>query len=271
MSRQALVLTNGKVVNKPRSKTIWYFITVLVFFFACFFVIPVNFNSIRLNQTFVILKLLFTPAAGKTWGDYFAYMLKLDEPIMETIRMSFAGTTIGALLCIPFAFFSSSNIVKKKWIYQPVRTIMNFVRTIPTLVTVVVIAFFFGFNIFTAIIAIAVFTWGIMTKMMYETIETVDMGPFEALEACGANHSKAFSFAVIPQIFPIYLSYFIYVFEINVRSSVILGYVGAGGIGVVISDNIGMYYDRVGAVVIVLFFLVIAVQLFSSWIRNKLQ
>jgi phosphonate transport system permease protein len=271
MARESFVLTNGKVVIKPRTKIWLYTAIVLVLFFACFLVIPIDFRTIRLAQVSVILEKLFTPAPGKTWGDYFAYMLKLDQPIMETIRMSFAGTTIGAALCLPFAFLCSRNIVKSKWIYQPTRVFMNFLRTLPTLVVVVVVAFFFGFNVFTAIIAISIFTWSIMTKMLYETIETVDMGPFEALEACGGNKTKAFSYAVFPQVMPIYLSYFIYTFEINVRSSVVLGYVGAGGIGVVINENIGIYYDRVGAIIIVLFVLVIAIQLFSSWVRSKLQ
>jgi len=271
MAKSELILSSGKIVVKPKTKALLYSIIVVVLFFACFLVIPIDFGSIRLEQTPVILKKLFTPAPGKTWGDYFAYMLKLDEPIMETIRMSFAGTTIGAVLCLPVAFLSSRNIVKSKWLYQPTRVIMNFIRTLPTLVVVVIGAFFFGFNVFTAIIAISVFTFGIMTKMLYDTIETVDMGPFEALEACGANKQKAFSYAIFPQVMPIYLSYFIYTFEINVRSSVVLGYVGAGGIGVVINENIGIYYDRVGAIIIVLFVIVIILQLFSSSVRNKIQ
>lgn len=271
MASSVIVLSNGKKVVKPANKTWIYFIIVVLVFLSCFLVIPVDFGSIRLNQTTVILKMLFTPAPGKTWGDYFAYMLKIDQPIMETIRMSFGGTVIGAVLSLPFSFLCSKNIVRNKFVNNFFRIFMNFVRTIPTLVVVVIIAFFFGFNVLTAIIAIAIFTFGIMTKMLYETIETVDMGPFEALEACGANQTKAFSFSVLPQVFPIYLSYFIYTFEINVRSSVVLGYVGAGGIGVVINDSVGLYYDRIGAIVIVLFVLVISIQLFSSWVRSKLQ
>lgn len=266
-----MVLSNGKTVVKPANKTWIYAVIVVLVFFACFLVIPVDFGSIRFNQTLVILEMLFTPAPGKTWIDYFSYMLKIDQPIMETIRMSFGGTVIGAVLSLPFSFLCSKNIVKNNFVNKFFRIFMNFVRTIPTLVVVVIVAFFFGFNVLTAIIAIAIFTFGIMTKMLYETIETVDMGPFEALEACGANQTKAFSFSVLPQVFPIYLSYFIYTFEINVRSSVVLGYVGAGGIGVVINDSVGLYYDRIGAIVIVLFVMVIAIQLFSSWIRSKLQ
>lgn len=106
---------------------------------------------------------------------------------------------------------------------------------------------------------------------MYEIIEAVDIGPLEALESSGANKLKGFFYAVFPQVLPVYLGYFIYNFEINVRSSVILGYVGAGGIGVDIENNIGYRYDRVGGIIIVLFVLVLLLQAVTRYVRGKLQ
>ncbi len=268
---KTFVLTNGKTVIQPSGKTWIYFSVVVGFFIFCMFFIPIDFFAIRLGQTFKILKMMFSPDEGDTWWDYFAYTERLVEPILETLSMSFGGTVIGAVASLPLAFLAARNVVKKPGIYQSARLIMNFVRTIPVFVIAVIASFFFGIGVLPGIAAIAVFTFGIMTKMLYEAIETVDMGPFEALEANGANKIIAFRYAIFPQIVPIYLSYFIYTFEINVRSSVVLGFVGAGGIGVVISENIGFFYERVGMAIIVLFALVIGIQSFSSYVRGKLQ
>jgi len=268
---RSIQLSNGKIVVAPRRYGWIAGIVVLLFFVGCMFFIPIDPTIIHLNQTTVLLELLFTPADGKTWADYFAYAPRLQEPFLETLRMSFAGTVIGAVACLPLAILSSRNIVKTAWIYQPFRLLMNFIRTIPSLVIAIIATFFFGIGVLPGILSIAIFTFGIMTKMLYETIETVDMGPFEALEACGGNKTEAFKVAIFPQVFPIYLSYFIYNFEINVRSSVILGFVGAGGIGAVIQNNMGMFYDRVGLIIIILLVLVMVIQFMSGSIRRRLQ
>jgi len=149
---------------------------------------------------------------------------------------------------------------------------MNLIRTIPILVIAIVVTFFFGYGVLPGVVAIAIFTFGIMSKMMYEIIETIDMGPVEALDATGANKTKAFFYGAFPQVFPIYLGYFIYCFEINVRSSIILGFIGSGGIGIIMSAAIESYrYDRAGGITIVLFLVVMMIQLFTSYLRGKLQ
>jgi phosphonate transport system permease protein len=185
--------------------------------------------------------------------------------------MSFAGTIIGSLMAVPLDVLSAKNIVKKPYIYIPARTIMNLFRTIPAMVLALIAVFFVGIGVLSGIIAITLFTFGIMSKMLFEVIETVDMSPFEALESTGATKTEAFRFAVIPQVTPIFISYLLYIFEINVRSSTILGYVGAGGIGTVIKDNILYNYDRVGASIILMFGIVLVVQLLSSFLRRRIQ
>ena len=95
--------------------------------------------------------------------------------------------------------------------------------------------------------AISIFTFGIVSKMMYESIETVDMGAFEAMEALGSTKFRAFWSAVFPQILPTYLSHCLYSFEINIRAASILGYVGAGGLGILINDRVGFRdYEGLG-------------------------
>jgi len=148
---------------------------------------------------------------------------------------------------------------------------MNLFRTIPAMVLALIAVFFVGIGVLSGIIAITLFTFSIMSKMLYEVIETIDMNPVEALESTGASKIESLRYAVMPQVTPIFLSYLIYIFEINVRSSTILGYVGAGGIGMIIKDNILYNYDRVGASIILMFFVILVVQLFSSFARGRLQ
>lgn len=107
--------------------------------------------------------------------------------------------------------------------------------------------------------------------MLYEKIETVDMGPFEAMEAVGATKLKAFLGSVLPQILPSYFSICLYSFEINVRYAAILGYVGAGGIGLILNEKIGWReYNRVGMILLMLFITVISIEYLSKYIRRKL-
>jgi len=264
-------LSSGRTIVKPFNK-IWIILgvlTALIVFFSFF--ITFTPSSINLSELKVIFIKLFTPRGSRTWGDYFAYILTLKKPLLDTLQMSLAGTVIGSLLAIPIAILAAKNIFKSKFVYYPIRFYMNLVRTIPAMVIAVLAVYMVGIGVLSGVIAITIFTFGIMSKMLYEVIETVDMNPYEALESTGASKVQAFRYAVFPQIFPVFLSYLIYIFEINVRSSAILGYVGAGGLGTAIKDNILYNYDRVGATIILMLVVILVVQFISNWVRGKLQ
>ena len=264
-------ISNGKTIVKPFNK-IWIILAVIVVLLIVFWqFITYDSRYFNMSQLVIILRKMFTTMETGTWGKYFANMLDLREPLIDTLQMSFAGTVIGSLLAVPVAVLAANNIIKTPVVNKPVKFLMNLVRTIPAMVLALVAVFMVGIGVLAGIIAIILFTFGIMSKMLYEVIETVDMNPFEALESTGANKIQAFSFAVIPQILPIYISYMIYIFEVNVRASAILGFVGAGGLGSVIKDNILYNYEIVGATVILMLALILLVQFFSSYVRGKLQ
>lgn len=270
-NKHVLILKDGTTIRKPFPLAFVYIgLTIFITFLFSFF-ITFNPQTINLGELGSIIVKLFTPKPGRTWEMYFSYMLTLDKPLLDTIQMSFAGTLIGSFLAIPFSIFMSSNIVKTKWIFGPIRFITNLFRTIPQLLFALIGVFVVGLGLLAGIIAITLFSFGIMAKMLYELIEVVDMAPYEAIEATGANKTKAFYYGVIPQILPLFISYLIYIFEINIRASAILGYVGAGGIGSVIKDNVLYNYDRVGATIIVLLVFILLVQYASTSIRRKLQ
>lgn len=270
-NKAILTLRDGTQIRKPFPRIVFYLAITLILIILFLPFITFNPSTINLGELSEILYRLFTPKPGRTWEMYFAYMVTLGKPLLDTIQMSFAGTVIGSLFAVPFSIFMASNIVKTAWIYRPVRFITNLFRTIPQLLLALIAVFFVGLGIFAGIIAITLFSFGIMAKMLYELIEVVDLAPYEAIETTGANKVQAFTYGVIPQILPLFISYLIYIFEINIRASAILGYVGAGGIGSVIKDNILFNYDRVGATIIVLLVFIVLIQFLSTWIRRKLQ
>ena len=167
---------------------------------------------------------------------------------------------------------ASANINRSGTAVAALRVLLNVVRTLPTLVIASICALIFGLGTFAGTVAITVFTFGIVAKMLYESIETIDMGAFEAMEALGASRFQAFWSACFPQILPTYLSHSLYSFEINIRAASILGYVGAGGLGILINERIGWRdYEGLGTVLIALFVVVLIIENLSQFLRRKLS
>lgn len=209
---------------------------------------------------------------GKLVKPNFSYVPKMIGPLLDTLKISIAGTVIGAFFAIPFAVLSSSNIIKNPYIYTPVRFIMSLIRTIPVLVYAAILMFIVGMGILAGMIALSIFTFTIITKMLYESIETIDMLPYEAIESTGATRFQALRTAVVPQVFGNYISIVLYNFEINIRSAAILGFVGAGGIGILLNDRIGWRkYEDVGMILLVLFAVVLSIESLSRYLRKRLN
>ena len=208
----------------------------------------------------------------KLFHPKWSFFDKVTRPLVDTIKMSILGTVIGCALALPVAVLSSTNIDKNRAIVSVLRFILALIRTLPTLVIALVCALIFGLGTFAGTLAISIFTFGIVAKMLYESIETIDMGPFEAMEAMGANKFQAFWSACVPQILPVYLSHSLYCFEMNVRASAILGYVGAGGLGITINERIGWRdYEGLGMVLLTLFVVVVIIEFTSEYLRGRLS
>lgn len=271
-----ITLSNGEVktLTKKRNTTLFYSLIVIAILVISFIVIDMPTN-VRFSQFGTIFSQMFVPSKWglKTSEGYINYIFTVAIPkIWATVEMVGLATFIGTLFAIPFYILASSNIFTSKWVHMPVRIILNIFRSIPTFVLAVIATVFFGFNETSGVIAMAMFTTGVLFKLMYEQIETCDMKPFEAIKSSGATRMESYAISISPQIRPTLISNIIYIFEINVRASVILGFVGAGGIGQLLSDAIdSTNYDKVGAILIPLFIVVVALQLLSSFLRRKVQ
>ena len=261
---KVLILPNGKQVKKPRSRAPLAAVILLVMAVISVEVTGFDIGVLvgRIKEFFVILGQMFPPE----WD----YMPQVWQPLFDTIKMSLLGSFIGSILVVPFAMLASTNI-HSRVVVAAMRLLLSIIRTLPTLVSALIATYIFGLGTLAGTTAIAIFTFAYIGKILYEEIETVDMGPFEAMESMGATKVRAFISAIVPQVLPSYLSNCLFCFEGNVRYASILGYVGAGGLGLILNEKIGWReYSSVGMILLALFVTVFIIETISRAARKRL-
>ena len=263
---EVITLANGHSVRRQRSRA--PFIVAALILAILWALKMTEFDMMmvieRIGKLWDLMKKLFNP----NWD----FLPKVVGPLLDTIKMSILGTVIGCAIALPVSILASSNLNHSVPVVSFFRFVLALIRTLPTLVIALVCALIFSLGTFSGTVAIAIFTFGVVAKMLYESIETIDMGPFEAMEALGGNKFQAFWSACVPQILPVYLSHCLYCFEMNIRASAILGYVGAGGLGITINERIGWRdYESLGTVLLTLFVVVTFIEFFSAYLRKKLS
>ncbi len=194
------------------------------------------------------------------------------EPFIETIQIAIVGATVGSLLALPLAFMASRATTYNGWVYGVSKGFMNLMRTIPDLIWAVFFATAVGFGSpFAGALAMIMFSLAIMSKLFSETVDAIDVGPLEAGKASGAGHSQVIQYTAFPQVRPNYVAYSFYIFELNIRASVIIGFVGAGGIGRLLDERRSFFqWDQVMAIVLVIFVSVLIIEAVSIYARRKL-
>ena len=201
--------------------------------------------------------------------------LKLSvEKMIETIFLGMMSTFFGVILSIPVSFIASRNLMSANWftktIYMVVRTILNIIRSIESLVWAVIAIIAVGLGPFAGILALTVHSIAALGKLYSEAIESIDPGPVEAIQATGANWLQTVWYAVIPQIVPPFVSFTIYRWDINVRMSTVIGMVGGGGIGYLLIQWIRLLDYRSAGIAIWFIAITVAILDFvSSEIRNR--
>lgn len=258
-------LGNGKVVKEKFNYTPYVIIVVIIFSIFCGVVTGCDFGLMtrRTKQFWALIDNMFPP----NW----AYLPDLFKPMIDTIVMSLLGTTVGCLIALPVSFYLSANFKLNKTYLVAHRGVLSVLRTLPTMVYAQLLSIVIGTGTMAGTAAIAIFTYTIAVKMLYEQIETVDMGPYEAMESIGANRPMSMMKAVYPQVRGYFWSTVLYCFETNVRSAAILGYVGAGGIGVLINQELKWRnYANTGLMVLILVITVVLIETVSREIRKKL-
>jgi phosphonate transport system permease protein len=199
------------------------------------------------------------------------YLGRAIEGMVASIQIAWLGTIIGAIVSLPLGLLGARNTSGHLG-SNVIRQILNAIRAIPELILASSIFVpMIGLGPFAGTLAIGFHSIGTLGKLTAEVVEGIDEGPVEAARAAGANRPQILRWGVIPQVMPDVLAFWLYRFEINVRASAILGVVGAGGVGEILSNYINYrYWDRAGIVIIVIVVTVIAIDAASAWLRRRI-
>ena len=194
---------------------------------------------------------------------------KYIKLLFETFNMALFATMVGSTLGLFFSFLAAKNISPNSLIFFTIRRILEFFRGVPEIIFAILFVWILGIGPLAGIIAMTIHTTGSLGKLFSEVHENSDNKPIEALKASGGNWISEMRFGLLPQVIPNLISYTLLRFEINIRASTILGFVGAGGIGqelyLVINFN---YYEEVSAIILLIILTVISIDLFSGYLRK---
>ncbi|WP_454748382.1 phosphonate ABC transporter, permease protein PhnE [Ciceribacter selenitireducens] len=213
-----------------------------------------------------VLSFMFPPHVWTEWRQ----IADILNGLGETLAMAFLGTALGALVAFPLSFLGAKNINRLPLLRFGVRRGFDIIRAFETLILALVFIRAFGLGPLPGVLAIAVSEIGVLAKLYAEAIENTSNKPVEGVVASGGSRMQAVRFAMMPQVMPVLLSITLYNFESNVRSGTILGIVGAGGIGFLLSDRIGAYrWDEAWSIIFLIIAMVYVIDALSAFIRAR--
>lgn len=201
------------------------------------------------------------------WG----FLIRVWPAWVETLYIAVIAAAVGNGVALFVSLLASKITSPNPVIYQASKLILSVVRSLPDVAYGLLFVAAVGTGALGGIMALIMFNIGVNAKLTSETIDAVDAGPVEAADAAGANRLQRAWTAVLPQIMPNYISYSLYVFELNIRASVVIGIVGGGGIGNVINVELSRFaYDNIAGIVVALFVVVFALDRVSIALRRRL-
>lgn len=218
----------------------------------------------RLPQLTTWLQRLFPPN--------FSELPDFVSATWETIAIAIVGTFAAIVIALPLAIVVARNITPLVWLAAPLRLFLNLLRGIDTAIFALFFVSVVGLGPFAGVLGVACHTTGSMAKLYAEVLETIPPEPIEALEATGSDRLRTFAFAVLPEALPGLIGISLYLWEFNVRSSVILGIVGAGGIGYELLVSLKLLdFSRLTTILMLILAMVSIIDAVSAWLRQRLK
>jgi len=233
-------------------------------------------------QIWTYVKKLYPPDLSQE------FLLKTGYWTLETFAMSFLGTILAVLIALALVFFSSRNLMfagllfemerSRPWVrllrtglYLGAKSTLNLLRTVPHIVWALILVFAVGLGPFPGMLALGIHTGGVLGRLFGEVVENVEIQPIEALQATGASRLQILFYGILPQVLPDFVAYTLYRWEVNIREAVILGYVGAGGLGQQIQIAISLFLEhRLLTLLLAIYLIVTVVDYLSASLRNRL-
>ncbi|MCI0755131.1 phosphonate ABC transporter, permease protein PhnE [Teichococcus vastitatis] len=206
----------------------------------------------------------------RAWPPRIERLDSLFRALVETFQMALVGTLVGAVLSLPLAIAAARGLIGSRVLAAAARGLVAFFRTVPDLIWALLFVIAVGLGPFAGTLAIVVDTIGFCARFFAEALEDVDRGPMEALSAQGVRRSDSIFCTLMPAAMPAFITTAMFAVEKSTRSSVILGLVGAGGIGLELKVAMDLFdYPTAATILLMIFALVVAVEQAGAWARRR--
>ncbi|MEZ5933527.1 MAG: phosphonate ABC transporter, permease protein PhnE [Alphaproteobacteria bacterium] len=216
-------------------------------------------------------KMLIVISAMVTWKDFWTWDFSgIALGLAQTLGMAFLGTFIASLFALPLGFLGARNIVSFGPLRHLVRRLLDVFRGVDTLIWALVYVRAVGLGPLAGVLAIMTSDTGVLGKLYAEAVENIDRKQVEGVRATGAHPLALYRFGALPQVIPVFLAQSLYFFESNTRSATILGIVGAGGIGMQLSERMRVqYWDQACFIIILILIMVGVIDWLSGMLRMR--
>lgn len=210
--------------------------------------------------------------AQRMWPPRWSYLPQILRPLIETLHIATLGTAIALVLSVPLAFLAARNTTANGYTWAIGRAMLVASRSVNTVIWGLLFVAIFGPGPVAGIAAVAARSVGFLAKLVAEAIEEAQRGQIEAIEATGASTAQVYLIGILPQVLPVLIGTTVYRWDINVRESSVLGFVGAGGIGIYLYASINQFaWQQVLVVLAAILAIVIASEVVSAWVRARIS
>lgn len=245
-------------------------------FAALLVAIPIvvySWQLLGVNYSYVATSLdAVSDLLGRMYPPNYGYTGEIVAPMIETINIALLGTGLAAVLSVPIAYLAASNTTPNGITYAIGRLIITVTRTVSTIIWAIIFVVLFGPGAFAGVLAVAIRSIGFVGKLLAEAIEEIDPGQVRALESTGANGPQQLIYGVVPQVLPVFVGITTHRWDINIRSSTVLGFVGAGGIGLELTALMNFYEWRsVSVILLAILVTVLLSELVSAKLRSQVS
>lgn len=223
-------------------------------------------------RSFPLLPRIITVFGDLFPPDFSTVRSEMVTGIVESVVIAVIATGLGLFIAVPLSLLAARNIMTKKILSTITRLLMLAFRGIPELIIAVIFVSAMGLGPVPGTLALTVVTASFSAKLFAEALEEVDAAPREAVVAVGAGKVQEFFASVVPQFMPAFTGHFLYILDVNLRSSTVLGIVGGGGIGFLLLNSMRVLeFQTTGAIVISIFAIVLAIEMIGNWVRQLLR
>jgi phosphonate transport system permease protein len=214
----------------------------------------------------------FMDLVNRMYPPNVGYTGEIIGPLIETVHIAVLGTALAILMSIPVSLLGAENTTPNRYAFLVGKFVISASRSVNVIIWALVFVILFGSGALAGTLAIAVRSIGFCSKLIAEAIEEIDPGQVEAITATGANPIEAAIYAIVPQIKPAFIGVATYRWDINVRASTIIGFVGAGGIGVELNTSINFFaWQQVLTILLAILGIVIISEVVSAYLRRKVR